>query len=523
MTFRFRPLHLALLIAAALPGLAAPDARASDLMQAYGLARQSDPVLAASEANRGAQGEGVVQARATLLPQINGSATLSKNHGSSTSISSFLNNSGGVSFIPSSSSSDTTSRNYSVNLQQSIYDRSNYTRLGASRSRAKQYDALYDSAGNTLIVRVADAYFNVLSAIQDLASLRAQERSLKRQLDQANVRLQVGLAPITDAQEAKAQYDIARATAITAATTLQDAREALTEITGQPMDGLKGLPADFQPQAPSPQDVDAWVKQAVDLNPDIRAQQLALDAANHDIDTARAAHLPSIVGTASYGDRSQWGSSTFSRGTDVAGFPATGTSKGPTYSIELVVPIFSGFAVSSRVRQAIFTRDAIADQLEQLRRSIVRQTRSDYNAVLAGLSEIEARKQALLSAQTAYEATETGLEVGTRTIIDVLITQQQLFSAQRDYARARNAFIVNGLKLRQAAGTITIEDLQAVNRLLTANAEDALSVPANGDPEAMPGLPTLPASSPSSSNTLPADTLPAKATKKKHKRKSSKA
>ena len=516
MNLRFRPLHCALLIAAGLPGLAATDAQASDVLQAYDLARQSDPVLAASEANRGAQGEGVVQARSALLPQINGTATLTKSRSNSTSISSFLNNSGGVSFIPSSSSSDVTSRSYTVNLQQNIYNRANYTQLRASRSRAEQYDALYDSAGSALIVRVADAYFNVLSAIQDLASLHAQERSLKRQLDQANVRLQVGLAPITDAQEAKAQYDIARATSITAATTLQDAREALTEITGQPIDHLKGLPADFKPVAPSPEDVDAWVKSAVDHNPDIHAQQLALDAANHDIETARAAHLPSIVGSASYGDRSQWGSSTFTRGTDVAGFPATGTNNGPTYSVQLVVPIFSGFAVSSRVRQAIFNRDAIADQLEQLRRSTIRQTRNYYNSVLAGLSEIEARKQALLSAQTAYEATETGLEVGTRTIVDVLITQQQLFSAQRDYARARNAFVTNGLHLKQAAGSITIEDLQAVNRLLTANAEDALIAPANGDPETMPGLPMRPTSV-QPTNAPTADALPTNPGKKKHK------
>ena len=500
MNFRFRPLHCALLLA-----FGATGAHASDVMQAYDLARQGDPVLAASEANRGAQGEGVVQARSALLPQINGTATLSKNRNSSTSITPFFDTSGQPIFVPNSNSSDTTSRSYTVNLQQNIFNRANYTQLRASRSRAEQYDALYDSASNGLIVRVADAYFNVLSAIQDLASLRAQERSLKRQLDQANVRLEVGLAPITDAQEAKAQYDIARATAITAATTLQDTREALVEITGQPLDQIKGLPANFKPEAPSPQDVDAWVKQSVEQNPDIRAQQLALDAANHDIDTARAAHLPSIVGTASYGERAQWGNSTF-RGLNS---PANGTSNGPSYSIELVVPIFSGFAVSSRVRQAIFNRDAIADQLEQKRRSIVRQTRNYFNSVLAGLSEIEARKQALLSAQTAYEATETGLEVGTRTIIDVLITQQQLFSAQRDYARARNAFIVNGLKLRQAAGTITIADLQAVNRLLTANAEDALIQPANGDPESMPGLPTL-QSKPMSTNPPSSETQPPK-------------
>ncbi len=490
MTFRFHPLQCAVLLA-----LAAPAAHATDLLQSYDAARQSDPRLGISEANRGAQGEGVVQSRASLLPQIDASATLSKNRTSSSSISSHPAN-GTVVFGPTTGNSDTSSRSYTVNLQQSIYDRANYTRLSASRSRAEQYDALYDSAANGLIVRVADAYFNVLSAIQDLASLRAQERSLKRQLDQANVRLEVGLAPITDAQEAKAQYDVARATSITAATTLADAREALTEITGQAADHLKGLPADYTPQPLTPENVDAWVQQAVDKNPDVHAQQLALDAANHDVDTARAGHLPTLVGSASYGKRAQWGSSSFDDGSGSATFPATSASNGPSYSVQLIVPIFSGFATSSRVRQALFNRDAAADQLELTKRSIVRQARNYFNSVNAGLAEIEARRQALLSAQTAYEATETGLEVGTRTIVDVLITQQQLFSAQRDYARARNAFIVNGLRLRQTAGSISMDDLANVNRLLTADAEDALQQPAGGDLESMPGLPSRPSSKP---------------------------
>ncbi|MEO5596272.1 MAG: TolC family outer membrane protein [Lysobacteraceae bacterium] len=490
MTFRFHPLQCAVLLA-----LAAPAAHATDLLQSYDAARQSDPRLGISEANRGAQGEGVVQSRASLLPQIDASATLSKSNTNSSSISSRPDASGNVTFGPTAGNSDISSRNYTVNLQQSIYDRANYTRLDAARSRAEQYDALYDSAANGLIVRVAEAYFNVLSAIQDVASLRAQERSLKRQLDQANVRLEVGLAPITDAQEAKAQYDVARATSITAATTLADAREALTEITGQAADHLKGLPADYTPQPLTPANVDAWVQQAVDNNPDVRAQQLALDAANHDVETARAGHLPTLAGSASYGKRAQWGSSSFDNGSGASStFPATSANNGPSYSVQLIVPIFSGFATSSRVRQALFNRDAAADQLELTKRSIVRQARNYFNSVNAGLAEIEARRQALLSAQTAYEATETGLEVGTRTIVDVLITQQQLFSAQRDYARARNAFIVNGLRLRQAAGSITIDDLANVNRLLTADAENALQQPANGDLQTMPGLPSRPSS-----------------------------
>jgi outer membrane protein len=358
----------------------------------------------------------------------------------------------------------------------------------------------------------------VLSAIQDLASSRAQERALKRQLDQANVRLQVGLAPITDAQEAKAQYDISRAATIGFETALADAREALTEITGQPIERLKGLASDFAPTAPSPEDVDAWVKKAVDQNPQIRAQQLALDAANHDVDTARAGHLPTLAFNASYGDHSQWGQFV-SNGFPI---PATSTSYGPTYSLTLSVPIFSGFAVSGRVRQALATRDGAADTLEQTRRSIERQTRNAYHATLAGLSEIAARKQALLSAQTALEATQTGLEVGTRTIVDVLINQQQLFSAQRDYARARNNFVVNGLLLRQAAGDIHADDLSAVNALLVSDAEAALDLPADASDAAMPGLPSQPAKSSEAETTDHAADAQAKPIKKHKKKKHTK-
>jgi outer membrane protein len=512
MTFRLSPIHLGLLLA-----LGCASAQAGDLVQAYDLARQSDPQLAGSEANKRAQEAGIGISRSALLPQINANATLSKSTGSSNSITSSPDGSGGVTFGPSSGSSDIKNRSYTAILQQSIYNHANYTQLKASRSRAAQFGSLYDNAADALITRVAQAYFNVLSAIQDLASSRAQERALKRQLDQANVRLQVGLAPITDAEEAKAQYDIARAATIGFETALSDAREALTEITGQPIEHLKGLAPDFAPTAPTPQDVDAWVKMAVEQNPQIQAQQLALDAANHDVDTARAGHLPTLSFEASYGDRAQWG--TFSsNGFD---FPATSTSNGPTYSLVLQVPIFSGFAVSSRVRQALATRDAAADSLEQMRRSIIRLTRNAYHATLAGLTEIEARKQALLSAQTALEATQTGLEVGTRTIVDVLISEQTLFSAQRDYARARNNFVVNGLLLKQESGSIQGSDLTAVNALLVTDAEAALDQSADASDIAMPGLPIRPAKAtesdkPAGSDNTNSTTAPSK---KKHKKK----
>ena len=509
MTLRLRPIHLALLLA-----LGSVSAQAGDLMQAYDLARQSDPQLAGSEANKRAEEAGIGISRSALLPQISANGTLTKSSGSSSSISSFPCGPNGDNscFGTNTGNSDTKNRSETINVQQTIYDHSNYTRLRASRSRAGQFDALYDNAADALITRVAQAYFNVLSAIQDLASSRAQERALKRQLGQANVRLDVGLAPITDAQEAKAQYDIARAATIGFETALSDAREALTEITGQPIEHFKGLAPDFAPSAPSPTDVDAWVKMAVDQNPQIRAQQLALDAANHDVETARAGHLPTLAFNASYGDHAQWGAF----GSNGNTFPATSSNYGPSYSLTLSVPIFSGFAVSSRVRQALATRDAAADTLEQTRRSITRQARNAYHATLGGLSAIEARKQALLSAQTALEATQTGLEVGTRTIVDVLISEKTLFQAQSDYAHARNNFVVNGLLLKQAAGSIQASDLAAVNALLVSDAEAALDAKDDASDIAMPGLPSRPAKASEADKASTTDK--AAAPMKKHKK-----
>lgn len=440
---RLRPIAFALLLA----GLAG-NAAAADLMQAYELARDSDPQLAAAEAQMLAQSEGVVQSRAALLPDVAGSASLtdSSNRGSS---------------------EYSRSRSYGLRLSQSIYNHGNYTRLDKAKAKRQQAEAEYQAAANDLLVRVSDAYFNVLTAIESLASSRAEERAVKRQLDQAEKRLEVGLAPITDVHEARARYDAARANAIAAANALDDAREALAEITGRPLDNLRGLAPDYKPEHGDTRGADAWVDSALSNNPSLQARELALVAAEKDVATARAAHLPTLSASASVGDSATW-QSAFPGGPNLSG-------GGSEIGITLSVPIFNGFATQSGVRQALHFRDAAAEQLEQQRRAVTRQTRNAYRALVAGAAEVEARRLSVVSAQAAYEASEAGLEVGTRTIVDVLITQQSLFQAQREYARARHAFLVNSLRLKQAAGNIGLEDLQGVNRMLVHDAEAVLS------------------------------------------------
>jgi len=446
---RLHPLALALL----LTGISA-QSQATDLLQAYDLARQSDPQLSIAEGQKNVQREGVVQSRSALLPQINGTVDLTKSESDGT-----LGN--GTTFSSSGSNRDT-----GIRLSQSIYDHSDYKKLSASKKRAEQAAADYDSADDTLTIRLADAYFNVLTGIETLASARAEERSVKRQLDQAEKRLEVGLAPITDVHEARARYDTSRANTITQSNALDDAYEALAEITGQQLTSLRGLSKDYRPDISDTRTIEDWVKTALESNPSLKSKELALEAAEQDVRAARAAHYPTLGATVN------WGDSALLSG-DSGPFSTTASSR-TSVGVQLTVPIFSGFATQSGMRQAIYRRDIATDQLEQQKRAITRTTRSAFRSLAAGQAEVEARRLSVVSAQAAYEAGEAGLEVGTRTIVDVLIAQQQLYTAQREYARVRHAFLVNTLRLRQAAGILEIGDVQNVNRYLTVDAEAAL-------------------------------------------------
>jgi len=375
-------------------------------------------------------------------------------------------------FGRNTSRSESRSKSWSVDLQQSIYDHSDYTRLRASRARAGGADADYDAAVDALALRVAQAYFSALTAIDSLVFARADERAVKRQLDQAEQRFEVGLTAITDVHEARARYDASRASAITAENALDDAREALAELTGQYLQNLQGLDEEFSPAMPEPANLDRWVQTALDENPVLRSRALALDAANHDIATARAAHLPTLGLSARRNGNPSWGDSINSNGFVR---PLDGDAYGSSISLNLSIPLYTGGLVQSQVRQSVYTRDASEDRLEQERRAVTRNVRNAYRAVIAGIAEIEARRQALVSARSALEATEAGFEVGTRTIVDVLLSQQVLTSAQRDYSNARHSFLVNGLSLKQSAGVVDIKDIAGVNRLLVRDAEAALA------------------------------------------------
>jgi len=445
---------------------------AEDLLDAYREARVDHRHVTPREATRLATGEGVVQARALLLPQISAQLSLNQSdpNGPSRSIVTDAAGNpvvdGNGNPVLTGDAGHTRTRNVGATISQSVLDLSRYADLKAAKSSSQAQDATYEAALQQLATRVATAYFQVLTNDDALTFAKANEQALARQLEQAQQRFDVGLAAITDVQDAKAQHDTAVANVITAENTLSDSREALTQITGKPADNLKKLREDLPMDAPSPNDPKAWVAEAVKNNPTIIASQYNVDSAEHSISSARAGHLPTIDATVGYSKSTAW---TQNSGTAATAGTLSGGGNGrgaTTVGLTLNVPIFSGGATQSRVRQSIYQRDAAQDSLEATRRQVVRDTLNFYRSVVAGISKVEATKAAVQSSESARDATQAGFEVGTRTIVDVLLAQQNLTQALSDYSQARHQFILDKLLLKQSAGTVDVKDLEAVNALL---------------------------------------------------------
>ncbi|AXI84278.1 TolC family outer membrane protein [Xylella taiwanensis] len=433
--------------------------QATDLLQVYEMARTADPQLSAAESTRLYSREGQVQARAALLPQMNGTVALSRSR---------------TEYDGISGSAISKNRQYSINGTQTLFNWNQFATLRSQQAVAKAADFTLESAKQSLIVRSSAAYFSVLIGIESLIAAEANEASAKRQFDYAQKRLEVGLSPITDLHEARASYDQARADTITARNTLQDYYQALAEITGQPVTDLRGLPEDFRPEVPAKfSNIDQLVSEAISNNPSLKAQQLQVDAAEASISAARGEHYPTLSLGGNLGKSKAWGSSS---GAMSAMIPSRDLPSSDTNNLQLTltVPFFAGGATQSRVRQAIAQHNIQQDNYEQNKRTLNRNTRNAYQNMVAGISEVEARRLAVVSAQAALDASQVGLEVGTRTLLDVVQNQRILFSVRQTYVQARYNFLQNRLLLAQNSGTLNIEDVQDINRLLTANAESKL-------------------------------------------------
>ncbi|MDR2011813.1 MAG: TolC family outer membrane protein [Rhodanobacter sp.] len=458
---RIRSLTLAVLLA-----MGASAASADDLMQIYQQARLADPTLASAEATKLATDENIDQARAQLLPQATGSLGFTRTYnGSNTPVEITDPNDPKKSITVNNSSKTSYQRSLGATLNQSLLDISKWTALKSSRYTARAGAATYDAAQQDLLVRTATAYFGVLTASDTLKFAIANEKALARQLEQAQQRFDVGLAAITDVNDAKAQHDQAVASVIADQNAVDQAREAVRQITNKEPGQFKKLREDLPLDHPVPDDPNAWVDVALKQSPILSSAALQVDAANANINTARAGHLPTLNAQLGYSRAPNWGTVNPSV-MDTLGTFDSNPKWGSSIGLTLSVPLYTGGAVQSHVRQAIHNRDYAQDQYELNRRTVEANTRNSYRSVIAGASEVKATKAAVTSAESSVEATKAGYEVGTRTIIDVLISQQTLLQAQSSYSSARHTFVLNGLLLKQSAGVIEVKDLAAINALL---------------------------------------------------------
>lgn len=450
---RLKLLTLALALAAtSLPS------HGEDLLDAYRQAQANDPVLSQADATRLATGEGVDQARALLLPQLSAGLTLSQTNGGNSGSGSIVqdpNNPG--SFISTSNFGHTRTRSINGTLSQTVFDFSKIANLEAAHSAASAQDQTYQAALQDLYVRVTAAYFTVLNDQEQLTFAKANQDAYKQQYEQADQQYKVGLAAITNVYQAKAYYENAKTQTITAQNTLDNDKEALRVITGRPVGNLKILRDDLPLQPPEPNDPNAWVKQALQDNPNLLAQKDNVETAQHNITAARAGHLPTISANVSYGKSASWYQNVDIHPTNR---PTT------TVGLTLSVPLFSGGATQSRVRQSIYQRDAATDAMELQRRQVVQNTLNYYRSVLAGISQVESGKASVESGQKALEATRAGYEVGTQTFTDVLLAIQTLTQSESTYSQARHQLILNKLLLQQAAGTADYKDIESINALL---------------------------------------------------------
>lgn len=430
-------------------------ANAEDLLQVFEIATANDPTVLKAKAQADAQSYQADTAMAALLPQIG--LTMGYTKSDSTSFESVTDLSNQVKV---ESDSDQFTRGLS--LSQTLFDLGAWNSLDIADKQALQANAQYDSAKQNLIVRVAEGYFNVLSAIDNLEFIKTEKRAIERQLEQTKQRYAVGLTAITDVHEAQAQFDNSVAQEIIANNSVETAREQLREITGKYHAKLDFLNTETFSTTKPARDSSDFLSIAKDKNISLQVAKVTVDIAQDQIKLARAGHYPKLTLSASYGDSL---TDTDINGTSLTRQPrADSTSVGLNFSL----PLYSGGATVAATDQARAFYVAASQDYEANYRAITRTVITSYNQVVSDIATYKALEQAVVSAQSALKATEAGFEVGTRTIVDVLVSTQNLYNAKRNLADVRYRYVLSTLRLKQAAGTLTSKDLVAINQGLKA-------------------------------------------------------
>lgn len=434
------------------------NAHAADLIQVYQQALANDAVYASARASLAAGRERVPQGRAGLLPTVGVSGAITRNDNDfspfnegATVISPIT----GQPIVVGGSGGNATSNQYTLSLAQPLFRWDRWEAYEQSKLVQAITEAQFAKAQQDLITRVSQAYFDVLAAQDTLESTRAQKTATTEQLASAKRNFEVGTQTITDTHEAQAAYDLVVAQEFAAVNDLENKKSALQAIIGSAPATLAPLRSGVTLAAPQPAAIEPWVSSAENQNYDVAVSQLSLESAKRDIKRNRAGHYPTLDLVAS-STRNKLGGSTQS----------SGTTTSNVVGVQWSVPIFSGFAVTSRVRESIALEDKARNDLENTRRTAAQLARQSYLGVNSGLAQVKALEAAEISSQSALESNKLGYQVGVRINIDVLNAQRQLYSTRRDLSRARYDTIMNGLRLKAASGSLREADLVPVNNLL---------------------------------------------------------
>jgi outer membrane protein len=423
---------------------------AVDLLDVYREAQINDARYAAAKAQYLAQQERLPQAKAGLRPNLEFDAAYNYND-----IDVQYEASAGATF--NSGQRNYNAYNYGLNLTQPLYRRQNTLTVDQAQVQVAQAGTELDLANQDLVIRAAQAYFDILLARFNLSTVRSQKTAVSEQLEQAKRNFVVGTATITDQREAQARYDLVIAQELAAENQLRVSRQALQQLTGEPVEGeLAGLRADVSLSAPTPTDMDQWVEQSYASSLEVMRARQSLEIAQTEVARQRAGHAPTLDAIGSVSDAHQ-GSSAFGVGSDTLS---------AVIGLQFNLPIYQGGAVSSRTREALAQQERVAQELEDTRRAVAQATRQAYLGVTSGIAQVGALEQAVASTQLQLESTKLGQQVGVRTAVDVLNAEQQLAVARRDLAQAVYDTILNQLRLQAAVGRLVEQDLININQLL---------------------------------------------------------
>ena len=455
-------------------------AQAANLLDVYQDAVKNDPVIREADARREAALEVKPQARGLLLPQFNidGQWANSDSDSNNTFTQAVDVDNDPltppvIAIVSNNQQSDQDFWQYQAEATQTLFRWDQWQALKRADAQVALAEANYRAAQQDLLLRVSQAYFDVLAAEDTLSAADATLQAVTRQLEQAEKRFEVGLIAITDVQESRAAHDSATAGVIAAKRVLATNHEVLRELTGEAYEALTKPGEQMPLDQPQPADEETWVTQALEQNLNVIAARLGVDVAKRNVKIAQSGHLPSVD---LFANRTEFDATTTQINNGLEG-PADADSVDDTYGIRVNIPIFAGGATQSRVREQVHLHRAERERLEGAIRRAERDTRDAYLGVIAERARVVALQQSVRSNQTALEATEAGFEVGTRTTVDVLDARRRLFEAQRDYARSRYDYLINLVRLKSAAGVLVPGDLESINTFLTTPTTLPLSRP----------------------------------------------